>query len=77
MDSVELEAFRDAQRRARECMHAVAGALAPGLTEREVAAQLTESAREAGANAIFHSPLVWFGDRTVLPDGASNRENGS
>lgn len=38
------------------------------MTEREAAAHVGEALRRRGAEAFFHTPFAWFGDRAGLAD---------
>jgi Xaa-Pro aminopeptidase len=59
----DLERFKDLQRIAYDCAQEVARGL-EGATEREATVRLTAALRERGAEAFFHTPFAWFGDRT-------------
>ncbi|MGB5324480.1 MAG: M24 family metallopeptidase [Pseudomonadales bacterium] len=63
----ELAVFRDLQRRSFSILETVAGRLAGGETEKEVAHELVKSFRKAGADSFFHLPVALFGERTALP----------
>ncbi len=54
------------QRLAQDCLAETARALEIGQSESEVARSLDLRIRSAGASGYFHSPLVWFGERTRL-----------
>lgn len=55
-----------AQRLAQDCLAETARALEVGHSESDVARALDLRIRSAGASGYFHSPLVWFGERTRL-----------
>lgn len=54
------------QRLAQGCLAETASTLEVGQTESEVARCLDLRIRDLGASGYFHSPLVWFGERTRL-----------
>jgi Xaa-Pro aminopeptidase len=59
----ELARVRALQRLAYDCAEEVAAGLRPGDTERDAAARLGAALRARGAQAFFHQPFAWFGDR--------------
>ncbi|MEU0939701.1 M24 family metallopeptidase [Embleya sp. NPDC005971] len=65
-DEVDLARFRDVQRLAYRCAERVAARIAPGVTERRVAAWLRRELVAEGVRDFFHIPFVWFGDRTAF-----------
>jgi Xaa-Pro aminopeptidase len=65
-DSNDLAQFRSVQQLAYRCAEAVAAEMQPGMTEREVAAQMQQWLRAEGADDCFHQPFAWFGDRTAF-----------
>ena len=62
-----LERFRDLQQQCFAIQTGLAGELAEGVSEREVAAELFARYRRAGAGNFFHLPVALFGERTGLP----------
>lgn len=60
----EIAGIASAQRLTRAVIHDVAGTVAPGQTEREVARRLDDAFRRAGVRSWLHTPYAWFGDRT-------------
>ncbi len=65
-DRHDLEQFRSVQQLAYRCAEAIAAELQPGMTEREVAAQMQQWLEAEGADDCFHQPFAWFGDRTAF-----------
>ncbi|TAM13018.1 MAG: M24 family metallopeptidase [Nevskiaceae bacterium] len=64
--ALDLSAFRDVQRLAYQCAETIAAELKPGMTEREVAAQMKDWLLARGVNDWFHQPFAWFGERTAF-----------
>jgi hypothetical protein len=62
----ELDRFRQAQRLAYDCAETIAGEMRPGMTERQVAANMKAYLLDHGADDCFHQPFAWFGDRTAF-----------
>lgn len=62
----DLEGFRGIQQLAYRCAEAIAGELKPGMTEREVSAQMKHWLLDHGVDDWFHQPFAWFGDRTAF-----------
>jgi len=60
----ELNKFRAAQRFAFECAVSIEAELKVGMTERDVAKLMRVWCSDRGVKQFFHSPFVWFGDRT-------------
>lgn len=61
-----LNGFRTAQSLAYACAETIAADMAPGMTERDVAARMQEYLADHGAEDCFHRPFAWFGDRTAF-----------
>lgn len=59
----EIRDIRGLQQLAYECAETVAAGLEEGVTEREAARRLGVELRARGAQAFFHTPFAWFGDR--------------
>lgn len=62
----DLAGFRSVQRLAYECAETIAGALRPGMTEREAARRMKVWLLDHGVDDWFHQPFAWFGDRTAF-----------
>lgn len=66
LSAPDLDGFRAAQSLAYACAETVAAEMAPGMTEREVAARMQAYLSDNGAEDCFHRPFAWFGDRTAF-----------
>lgn len=66
LSASDLDGFRAAQSLAYACAETVAADMAPGMTERDVAARMQEYLSDNGAEDCFHRPFAWFGDRTAF-----------
>lgn len=62
----ELGRFREVQQLAYRCAEEIAGQLTPGVTEKEVAAEMRRWLEGNGVDDWFHLPFAWFGDRTAF-----------
>ena len=62
----DLSRFREVQRLAYACAEAIAERLAPGMTERQAAAEMRRWLTRRGVDDWFHLPFAWFGDRTAF-----------
>lgn len=62
----DLDGFRRVQCLAYDCAEAVAADMRPGMTERQVAAQMKCWLLDHGVTDWFHQPFAWFGDRTAF-----------
>lgn len=65
-DAGDLAGFRTVQRLAYRCAEETAATLRPGMTEKQVAAQMKTWLLDHGVNDWFHQPFAWFGDRTAF-----------
>ncbi|MBE6969848.1 MAG: aminopeptidase P family protein [Ruminococcaceae bacterium] len=68
-DSFERESLIAAQRIAERALDDVLGLLRPGLTEKEVAAELTYRMLLYGGEEMSFDPIVVTGAKTSLPHG--------
>lgn len=68
-DSAELDSMRRAQEISERAFDAVLGIIKPGMTEREVAAELTYHMLKYGAEGNSFDPIVVTGERTSMPHG--------
>ena len=68
-DPFELESIIAAQRIAERALDDVLGLLRPGLTEKEVAAELTYRMLLYGGEEMSFDPIVVTGSKTSLPHG--------
>ena len=68
-DSFERESLIAAQRIAERALNHVLGMLRPGLTEKEVAAELTYRMLLYGGEEMSFDPIVVTGAKTSLPHG--------
>lgn len=64
--AADLARIRGVQQLAYRCAEGVASELRPGITERQAAARLRRRLIEEGVEDWFHTPFVWFGDRSTL-----------
>ncbi len=63
----EIEAVRRAQRITEHVLEQVVQDLRPGVSEREVAAELTVRCLRGGADAMAFDPIVAVAERSALP----------
>jgi hypothetical protein len=63
----ELDRFRSLQQTCFGIQTELAGELEEGVSEKEVAGELFNRYRKAGAGNFFHLPVALFGERTGLP----------
>jgi hypothetical protein len=63
----ELDRFRSLQKTCFGIQAELASELREGVSEKEVAAELFDRYRKAGAGNFFHLPVALFGERTGLP----------
>ena len=63
----EIERFRILQQTCFEIQTELAAELREGVSEREVAGELFQRYRKAGAGNFFHLPVALFAERTGLP----------
>ncbi len=66
-DPAEVAAIREALRLTERVLGEVAGLLAPGLTERQVAWEIEKRLREAGAEGLAFAPIVAAGTNSARP----------
>lgn len=66
LGAAEQARFRELQQLAYEAAQSVAGGLEPGVTEREAARRIRVYLTDRGVQDWFHTPFVWFGDRTAF-----------
>jgi len=59
-----LEQFRQVQQLAYRCVTAIEQQLTVGMTERHVARMMRNWLSDHDVREYFHTPFVWFGDRT-------------
>jgi Xaa-Pro dipeptidase len=67
--SQEVDAMREAIRLSESALHRLLAWVKPGMTEREIAAQLGALLREAGSQEDAFAPLVQTGPNSALPHG--------
>jgi Xaa-Pro aminopeptidase len=72
--TAELDRFKTLQETCFGIQVELAGELEPGMSEREVAVELFQRYRAAGAGNFFHLPVALFGPRTGLPGRWGIRE---
>lgn len=65
----ELEKMISAQRIAERAFDEVLGLLRPGVTEKEIAAELIYRFLKYGAEGVSFDPIVVFGPKTSMPHG--------
>lgn len=70
-DEAELEAMRRAAGLSEAALEALLPRLAPGMSEREIAAELTGALSAAGSEGHAFAPLVQTGPNSALPHGAA------
>jgi Xaa-Pro aminopeptidase len=63
----EVETIRRAQRLTESVFSEVLGLMRPGMTEREVAAELTGRSLRGGADGMAFDPIVAVAERSALP----------
>ncbi|HEX2677834.1 MAG TPA: M24 family metallopeptidase [Polyangiales bacterium] len=63
-----VEGFRRAQRLSYDCAVAVEQFLVEGITELRVAELMRQYLADHGVREYFHTPFVWFGERTAFVD---------
>ena len=68
-DAVAIDAMRHAQAQTVLIFERVTALVQPGVTERDVAAELTLAHLRAGASAMSFEPIVATGARGALPHG--------
>lgn len=68
-DSLEIENMIAAQRIAERAFDEVLGEIKPGMTEREIAAELVYRMLRNGAENISFDPIVVTGAKTSMPHG--------
>lgn len=69
-DAAEVEALREAARLCESALEQVAATVAPGQTEREIAARLSCALLEHGTEGLPIEPSVLGGPNAGLPHGA-------
>ena len=65
----EIEAMQQAIAITERALHRVIEGVQPGMTEREIASQLTIALLEEGSGAAPFEPIVLSGPRSALPHG--------
>jgi Xaa-Pro dipeptidase len=65
----EVKAIREAIRLSEQALHRLMNWVKPGMTEREIAAELARLLREAGSVGPAFGPLVQSGPNSALPHG--------
>lgn len=65
----EVEAMRDAVKLSEQALEKLMAWVKPGMTERQIAAQLETYLKEAGSEANAFSPLIQTGPNSALPHG--------
>ena len=68
-DTDEVECIKKAQRITERAFDEVLGIIKPGMTEREIAAELVYRQLRAGAEAMSFEPIVVAGVRSSMPHG--------
>lgn len=68
-DSVELAAIQAAQRLTENVFRALPGLVREGMSESELAAEITYRHLSAGAQRMSFDPIVGFGENAALPHG--------
>lgn len=66
-DAVQLERFKQLQRRAYATLEEIAATLRSGDSELEVAKRLRRAFASQGVRSYFHVPVALFGERTAYP----------
>lgn len=72
-DAREISAIRAAIHLASSCFDRALGAIVPGASEVEVAAQLEFACRMAGAEGMSFDTIVSGGKRSALPHGVASK----
>ena len=65
--TAELARFKELQQTCFRIQTELASELREGVSEKQVASELFERYRRAGARNFFHLPVALFGARTGLP----------
>ena len=65
----EIEALISAQRLAEKALDKVLGIIKPGMTEKEVAAELVYNMLKLGAENVSFEPIVVTGEKSSMPHG--------
>ena len=65
----EVEALIAAQRLAEKALDKVLGIIRPGMTEKEVAAELVYNMLKLGAENVSFEPIVVTGEKSSMPHG--------
>jgi Xaa-Pro dipeptidase len=68
----EIEAMRTAIRRSEAALQKLLGWLKPGVTERDIAARLSEELTAQGCQGSAFGPLVQTGPNSALPHGGTS-----
>ncbi len=71
-DEDEIEQLRAAVKLGSSLFETAVGAIRPGVTEAEVAAELEYAARRAGAEQMSFETIVAAGPRSALPHGRAS-----
>lgn len=66
-DDAEIASTEQAVRLAEQALDEVVGSIRPGLTERELAADLVHALLRRGSESLAFDPIVAFGERSALP----------
>ena len=66
-DVREIESIEAAVRLAEDALEAVLASIRPGVTERQIAADLVHALRSAGSGPLPFEPIVASGPRSALP----------
>ncbi len=73
-DAAEIELFTAAQRIAEKALDEVLGIIRPGLTEKQVAAELVYRMYKYGSEANAFDPIVVTGAKSSMPHGVPGDE---
>ena len=68
-DAAEVEAMRRAIRLSEQALYRVLSGVRPGMTERQIAGEISRALSEAGSQGEACAPLVQIGPNSALPHG--------
>lgn len=73
-DTAELDSMRQAQAIAEAALHRTLPRIRPGVTEREIAAELSYQMRLGGGEGDSFDPIVVTGKKSSMPHGEPGNE---
>ncbi len=73
-DAFEIECIKKAQSITDACFSHILGYIKPGMTEREIAAEMEYFMKKKGATGIAFDTIAVFGKKSALPHGVPGDE---